>query len=69
MTVWHDPNQPQWSFWQYRQSMMTVSPGTASQFDNNRHGKSMNVAFVDGHTATRPISQQSLSKTLIWRKR
>ncbi len=69
MTVWHDPNQPTWSFWQYREAMRTVSPYTASQFDYSRHSKSMNVAFLDGHTAARALTQTAMDKTLIWRKR
>ena len=59
MTVWHDGTLPDWSFWQYRTSMMTVSPFNCSQLDYKRHSKSMNVAYIDGHTAASVVGRST----------
>ena len=34
-------------------------------FDLNRHGRRMNVAFIDGHVKTVPIRQQNLDKVYL----
>jgi len=69
MTVWHDPVPQRWSMWQYWQAMKTVAPFTGSQFDKARHSGALNAAFVDGHTATKPLTERGLDGVTIWRKR
>jgi prepilin-type processing-associated H-X9-DG protein len=68
MTVWHDPGPVRWTLWDYWTAMRTVAPNTGSQFDRARHSGAMNVAYLDGHTATKTLTQRGLDVT-IWRKR
>ena len=45
-----------------------TAPALRSQFDKARHSKAMNVAYLDGHTSTKPLTERGLDVT-IWRKR
>jgi prepilin-type processing-associated H-X9-DG protein len=67
LTVWHDPNDDEFTLWEYHEAMRTVAPNTASQFDKTRHNGSMSVGFVDGHVRQAPINQSGLSKVIISR--
>lgn len=70
MTVWHDPNSIVFNMWMYQQAMAAVNPppDVASQFDLQRHSKSINAAFVDGHAATFPLHRSGLERITIWRR-
>jgi len=47
-----------------------VDPGPgASQFDYGRHGKTMNVGYLDGHVGGKPLRQSSLESIIIWHHR
>lgn len=49
MTVWHDPNPPTWSLWDYIGVMRTVDPiGAASQFE---YKSDPNFTNIPHHTA------------------
>ena len=67
LTVWHDPNEETFTLWDYRESMRTVAPNTASQIDPTRHNGSMSVGYVDGHVSQIPTNQSGLSKVVISR--
>jgi prepilin-type N-terminal cleavage/methylation domain-containing protein/prepilin-type processing-associated H-X9-DG protein len=67
LTVWHDPNIADFDMWEYHEAMRTVAPGTASQFDKERHNNSMSVGFTDGHVSQMPMGQNGLSKIVISR--
>ncbi len=67
LTVWHDPNDAEFNFWEYREAMRTVAPNTASQIDALRHNKSMSVGFVDGHVRQSSLNQGAMSKVIISR--
>jgi prepilin-type N-terminal cleavage/methylation domain-containing protein/prepilin-type processing-associated H-X9-DG protein len=69
MTVWHDPSAKKWDLWEYHEAMKGVAPYTASQFDRNRHGGTINVGYLDGHVGTAPLRETELEKVTIWHHR
>jgi prepilin-type N-terminal cleavage/methylation domain-containing protein/prepilin-type processing-associated H-X9-DG protein len=60
MTVWHDPGQEKWSFWNYILAMRTVQWGVASQIeyksDPNFINRPHHISFAGGTARGGPLN-------------
>lgn len=68
LTVWHVENEKVWTMREYSLAMKPYSPtGEASQFDRNRHNRTINVGYVDGHVKDSAMSELALDEIVISR--
>jgi prepilin-type processing-associated H-X9-DG protein len=68
MTIWDWRNRKTWNLWEYAMAMGGGDLNQANQFDQGRHGRAMNVAFLDGHARTVPMLQHNLEEVMIKRR-